>query len=1029
IYNNEVNTSEEVSVRAKQKAVSEVLNSILEEKDMNYSMEGNHIIISVIEKSLEMAETPSANIAQQLQRKTITGTVIDAEGTPVIGVNIVETGTTNGTVTDVDGRFILTVDNNAIIRVSYIGYLEQDLNTAERNNFNVVLLEDTQALEEVVVIGYGTVRKKDLTGSVTQVNSENLLRSNSPNISNALQGIIPADVSSVWIPGNAPSIEIRGLSSITGSNAPLWVVDGIPMQSTNVSLNPNDVESIDILKDASASAIYGARGSNGVIIVTTKQAQTGETSIKTSYNGWLGYDKVLRSPELMNSERYIWYKRTAWANNGRDSSDEAIFDVDLREGMSKGTDTDWFNEIWGKTTFSTNHNFTVNASGRRMGTRLSLGYLNQKSLIETAGYQRYTVNFNNVFNLSERVKFTTAILGSYSKNDQFHEQVRHAYYLSPLATPRDENGNLKLYPNSGEALITNPISEAINNENTTYQYGLIGNAALEWKIWDELVYKMSIGTDLTSSDTGEYNGSETRNRAEAGGEYAAGYRSRTRMSNIFDNVLSYNKVISGLHRLNIMGAYNIETYQAKQVYLRTTDMYFDGLYYNLGSAATILDKNTELTEWGIMSFMGRVNYSLLDRYLFTFTYRHDGSSRLSEDNRWAGFPSLSVAWRLSEEPFFQSIRNNYVDNLKIRLSWGNTGNTNVDAYGTLGTLSKTFYSWGESPAIGTIPSGIPNPDLKWEKLEEYNLGIDFGILKSRVSGSIDFYNRTTRDLILSRNLPATSGYTSVTQNIGSTRNKGVELMLTGKIVRTKDLSWDIGITFLKNKNEILDLYGDKKDDVGSGRFIGHPIRVYYQLDYIGTWQEDETTEAAGYGVKPGYPKYRDVNKDGKISLNDDRYIISREPKWTGGLNTTVKYRSFDFSMQMHTRQGVKAQSNAHSPHHSDPGRYNGFNENWWTPENRSNSAPAPYVSTQYTNFGDSDWFIRDCSFIRLSNISLGYNLPQNFVKKIRFERANIYININNPYVWSKYIGQDPSTPNHENYPATTSFQFGVNFNF
>jgi TonB-linked SusC/RagA family outer membrane protein len=1023
--NEEIDLNKTVSVLANRQNIETVLTQLLSEQNLSYTIDEKHIII------YRKTGQPPATPARQQERR-ITGKVTDANGDPIIGANILEKGTANGTVTDVEGKFSIALSPGATIAVSFIGYNAREVAAGNQTDLKITLTESSLGLDEVVVIGYGTVKKKDLTGSVTQISSNNILKSNSPTLSTALQGQIPADVGSVWKPGSNQSIEIRGISSITGSNDPLWVVDGIPMQSTSVSLNPNDVESIDILKDASAAAIYGARGSNGVIIVTTKRAVAGESQIKAGYSGWAGFDKVSGRPNFMSVDEFVAYKRAALGSAGSDYSDAAIFDAVELNSWNNRTFTDWFDEVWGGTAFSTNHNFTLNASGKKTATMLSISYLDQGSLIETAGYRRYNVNFNNTFEFSERLKFTTAILGTYSKNDAYSEYVFHVYQISPLGTPRDEDGQLKLLPSPNEALITNPLMEVQNNKNTTDLYGFIGSAAMEWRIWDELRYKFSAGMDFTTADNGIYQGSQTRDRN--GGAHAAGYENTTRMSTIIDNILSYNKEINEIHRLGIMTAFNVENYQSKSVYLQGTDMYFDGLYYNLESASSVLGKNTKLSEWGIMSYMGRFNYSLLDRYLMTFTYRYDGSSRLSEKNKWAGFPSMSVAWRLSEESFLSTQKERFLDNLKLRLSWGNTGNTNVNPYETLGLLSKTFYSWNESAAIGTIPTGIPNPDLKWEKTEEYNIGLDFGLFGSRLSGSIDWYNRTTKDLILSRNLPATSGYTSITQNIGSTRNRGVELMLNGDVIRNKDLKWNVGITFLKNKNEILDLFGDKKDDVGSSYFIGQPIRAYYRLDFTGVWQEDEAIEAAAYGAKPGYPKYRDIyNKEGEapsINLNDDRYIISREPSWVGGLNTSLSYRNFDLYASLYTRQGVRAYSGTHALSDDDPVRYIGFSANHWTPENKSNSDPAPAIKGTYTEIGNSDYYIKDVSFVRLSNISLGYTVPFKLIRRFKMENAKVFININNPYVWTPFDGQDPQVgTDRTSYPAVTSYQLGLNLNF
>ena len=1023
-----IDLDKKVSVQVREQAVEVVLKQLFNSEGINYEITENNLIL--INPSPEQLKVIGQNKSQV--RKKVTGFVKDQNGEPIIGANVVEKGTTNGTITDVDGRFSLDIPFKGTLLVSYIGYTSRELMIENQTNIEVQLIEDTEALDEIVVIGYGTVKKKDLTGAITQIRAEEITQANSPNIGTALQGKIPVDIGGVWKPGSNPTIEIRGISSITGSNDPLWVVDGIPMQSSSVNLNPNDVQSIDVLKDASASAIYGARGSNGVIIVTTKRAEAGENSIKASYSGWVGFDKISGKPNFMSADEFVDYKRRALANAGQDYSDEVIFDEVELNSWKNRTFTDWYDEVWGGTAFATNHNVTVSASSKKTSTMLSLGYLDQSSLIDNAGYKRFNVNFNNTFKFSDRLKLTTALLGSYSKNEALPEYIYHVYQISPLAPVRDENGELKVYPTPNESLITNPLSEIQNNQNATDEYSVIGSAALDWNIWDGLSYKFSIGLDYSNTNNGTYNGSDTRDRS--GGMHSAGYNSRTRLSSIIDNILSYNKEINGIHQIGAMAAFNVEQFRDESVYLKGTDMYYDGLYYNLEAASTILDKNTLLSEWGIMSFMGRFNYTLLDRYLLTLTYRYDGSSRLSDTNKWAGFPSMSVAWRISEESFLRNAREKFLDNLKLRFSWGNTGNTNVDPYETLGKLSKTYYSWNESAAIGTIPTGIPNPDLKWEKTEEWNVGLDFGLFNSRLNGTIDWYRRTTKDLILERKLPVTSGYSSIFQNIGSTRNQGIELTLNGDIIRNSEWRWNVGITFAKNNNEILDLYGDKKDDVGSNYFIGHSIRSYYLLDFIGVWQENEAEEAARYGAKPGYPKYRDIyNKEGEaagINLNDDRYIISRDPKWIGSLNTSVSWKNFDFYMSLNTRQGVKAVSETHKQSNDDPVRYIGFSGNYWSPENKSNEHPAPAIKGTYTELGNSDYFVKDVSFVRISNLSLGYTLPKNFISKLKMENAKVYININNPFVFTPFDGQDPQVgTNKKSYPAVTSYQLGVNLDF
>jgi TonB-linked SusC/RagA family outer membrane protein len=1022
----DVDTDRTVSFEKTTEKVVSYLKAAFDNTDNGYEFENRYIVIT-------RKSSPDRPDGQQQNRKIITGKVTDESGQPIIGAGITEKGTTNGTVSDIDGNFALPVDPNSVLSVSFLGYVKQEVKVGNRSAISVTLAEDFLKLDEVVVIGYGTVKKKDLTGAVSSIRSEEIARTNSPTINLALQTQTPIDVKSQWQPGDNPTVEIRGISSITGSNSPLWVVDGIPMQSASVNLNTFDIVSIDILQDASATAIYGARGANGVIIITTKQAEAGEQKITANYHGWVGFEKSAGKPQMMNGEQFADFKRRAWVNSGRvqqGAADEAIFDVTELESISKGRSTDWYDLVWGGTSSSTNHNITISASGKKNGTTLSLGYLDQGSLIPYAGFKRYNVNFSNEFKFSDRLKFTSKMLGSYTKNDHYPGAVSFVYQLSPLGTAYDDNGNLKLYSNAGESLVTNPLMEARNSQQEVFEYGFIGSTGMEWKIWDEIVYNISAGADYTTANTGSFAGSQTYDRK--GAAPSASYESATRLATIFESRLSYNKAF-GIHQISAMANFTAETFTERSVYLQGTDMTFNGLYYNLETASTILGKNTRLTEWALMSFMGRLNYTLMDRYLATFTFRRDGSSRLPTGNKWTQYPSASVAWRISEEPFMESLKETFLDNLKIRLSWGNSGKMTIAPYSTLGRLGLTYYAWDEKGVMGTIPTDIPNNQLVWEKSNETNLGLDFNIFNGRLNGSVELYNKLTDGLILSRNLPRTSGYGSYQQNIGKTQNQGIQIQLKGDIIRTKDFTWNAGLTFYKNNNSIIDLYGDKKDDVGSAWFIGQPIRVWYIYKFIGVWQEGEETEAAKYGAKPGYPKLLDIknpeNGPVRINADEDRVVISKEPKWIGSFNTTFSFKGFDLFINMNTRQGQKAASNVHLAGGGEPGRYNVINENYWTPENKSNDAPAPWAANRYANFNNSDWWVKDVSFVRLSNVSLGYTLPRNVSRKFASDYAKIYINVTNPYVWSNYKGQDPEITSQGMYPAVTSYQLGLNISF
>ena len=1019
-YDEILDTERRVSINLKNQTIDVILDKLFENTNNEYIVSDRQIAISL---KPEQITTP---LRTQVQGITITGTVIDADGQPLPGAIVQIKGLQQGTATDANGWYTLQVpDGNAMLVYSYIGFTTQEITVGEQLIINVTLSEETRQIEEVVVIGYGRVTKKELTGAVQNIRAEDLLKTNAVNVMSALQTQVPADIGSSFEPGTNASVLIRGRTSITGGNDPMWVVDGIPMQSSNINLNTMDVVSINVLKDASAAAIYGARGANGVIIVTTKQAEVGLSKFSASYSGWGGFEQVTRKPKMMNGEQFTEFKRLAWPWSGRGNTDETIFDNLERESIATGRDTDWFDLVWGGQAFATNHTVTLNASGKNTGTLISFGYLDQSSLIETAGYKRYNLNLNNVIQFSERLKFSTKLMGSYSYNNRYSGAVQFAYQCSPLGTAYEEDGSLKLYPNPGEALITNPLVDVYRNKNEIWTYALIGSAALDWTIWDNLKYNMTVSLDFSTNQNGNYRGTGTYDRKTA--PHAASFSNRTTSLTMMDHNLSYDKRFGDIHRIGAMVNFSAEQYTTRAVSVDGTDMYFDGLYYNLSTASSVLGKSTELTEWALLSFLGRVNYSLLDRYLLTASFRRDGTSRLSGD-KWSNFPSLQVAWNLSEEPFMENVKELFLDFAKIRVAWGKSGKMTIDPYSTLGRLSTTYYVFGGNGVMGTRPTSIPNPSLQWESTAEKNLGIDITLFKSRLSGSIDIYDKGTDGLIMSRNLPQTSGYSTFQQNIGKTRNRGIELIVNGYPVKTKDFSWNIGFNFYRNKNEIVDLYGDKMDDVGSAWFIGQPVRVWYTFKYIGVWQENEAAEAATYSSQPGFPKFLDVNEDGRIHADNDRVIISQEPNWIGALNTTLVYKGFDFYVNMNTRQGQRASSGQHSAGGGDPGRYNVINDNYWTPDNPTNDAPHPWAVGKYPNF-PGDFWIRDVSFVRLANVALGYTLPRTVSQKIGANRVRVYINLTNPYVWTKYNGQDPQATSQGSYPSVTSYQLGLNLNF
>jgi TonB-linked SusC/RagA family outer membrane protein len=716
--------------------------------------------------------------------------------------------------------------------------------------------------------------------------------------------------------------------------------------------------------------------------------------------------------------------------------DTSIFDGLEQDAIAKGYWTDWFSEIYGGTSLSTNHNVSVSTSGKRSGTNVSLGYLYQESLEPHAGYDRYNINVSNVLKPTDRLEFTTKVLGTYSKNEHGAGSQSLVWQLSPLSKPYNDDGTPKLLV-TNDSYSANPINEINNARREELNYNLIGAFTMKWNIWDNLNYQLTAGADYTGFDDGTFVGTMTNARGGVQRPQAQ-FTKGTRYSTNFDNILSYNKEFGGVHRIDATYVFSTESYKSTELYLNGENMTFDGLWYNLNTAEKLNGMSSNLTEWAIMSHMGRLNYSLLDRYLLTVTVRSDGSSRLPAGNKWTTYPSFAAAWRISEEPFMAGLKEKFLDNLKLRLGYGNVGKMSIAPYSTWGSLTKSYYGWnlgGTNDLVtGYVPGSIPNSNLKWEKTAEYNLGLDFGLFNGRLNGTVDLYNKNTDGLIMPRNLPLTSGFSSYQMNIGKINNKGVQIMLNGDVIRNKEFTWNVGITFYKNTNKIVDLYGDKKDDVGSAWFIGKPIRGYFGYDFIGVWQEEEATQAAVYGAKPGWPKLLDVaNADPttpKISTEtdgDDRVFIPTDQKWIGSLNTTLSYKGFDLYLNVNTRQGASGGSWEYQSA-GEPGRYNTIQDDFWTPQNRSNKHPMAYAMGQFSPYGLGDYTYHDLSYIRLANVSLGYTLSKDVLAKLRLSNARFYINVSNPFVYApEYKGNDPE--NGRGYPMVTSYQFGLNLSF
>lgn len=968
---------------------------------------------------------PAVAVSQQQGQVTITGSVSDNMG-PIVGVNVVEKGTTNGVVTDMGGQFSLTVRKGAVLQVSYIGFVTKEVIVGSQTNINVKLVESTQALDEVVVVGYGVQKKKDVTGAVMSVGSETLSQQNAVNPTLALKGQV-AGLSVQQNNGRAggeSTVILRGQSAIGKTVQPLVVIDGMPADWGYFNqMSPEDIERVDVLKDASSTAIYGSRASGGVVIVTTRDGR--EQKNKLTYNGSVGFKKQTRAPEMMNSKQYYQFYQDGVDFRG--VPEDSKINSDELQYIEEGIDTDWTDFIT-RNGFQTNHNVSLAGGNKNETHFLSMGYMKEDGLLKSEGYERYTMNAKMTGKMWDKVTIGGSLLASYAVYDQGSKNMLNtAYRLRPWGNPYEDDGSYRFFPTYGETGSTNPVFDLENQTWERKQFRVRGNAFVEYKPIEGLAIKTNFMPRFSYRRTGEYIGEMTQ--TNKGNASDANSESLWGLGYLWENTVTYNTRIAEDHSLTFTGLFSAENNFDETYNGGVEDLtYEDEYWYNFGASTKVTSLTSKYTNTAMLSYMARINYGFKDKYLLTLTGRWDGSSKLAKGNQWGFFPSAAIAWRASEEEFIKNL--NLFSNLKFRLSYGVAGNNAVDPYSSFSTLSSTSYVWDDLAAKGSAAK-MSNRALGWEKSYEYNLGIDMGFLDERINGSVELYHKTTKDLILDRKIPSHQGVTSLKQNVGSVRNKGIEVTINSVNIKTNDFSWTTSLNFSANKNEILELYGDKVDDVGNALFIGKPVKVSYDYIFDGIWQLGEEEEALRYGSKPGYVKIRDLDGDGKITPEKDKAILGNPfPSWTGGMTNTFTYKGFDLSFFIYTRQGVFMKSAYHSELVSDfrGTRYNVANVPYWTPNRPSNQYPA---AGSPNNNADKAYY-KDCSFWRVGHITLGYDFSRLTGKSIGISNLRAYLQVNNPFVFTKYDGWDPEWADKgcgETPLNGVTYTLGVNMSF
>lgn len=967
------------------------------------------------------------------QNRTISGQVTDTKsGETLIGVSVLVKGTKIGTSTDSNGKFSLNIPGNeAILIFNYIGYTPQEIRPGSQSVLNIKLSADDKSLNEVIVIGYGTVKKRDLTGSVVSVKGEDIAKVPSANPLESIQGKVPG-VDITRSSGSASSgvnINIRGTRSITAGNGPLIIVDGVQYSSLQ-DLSPNDIATMDILKDASSTAIYGSRGANGVILITTKKGISGLATI--SFNSYYGVSKVARYPSVMSGEQYVNLRREANRTTGNWSSpadDSKIFNSAEYGAVQKQQYLD-YQDLLLHDGHQQDYQLGVRAGTENTKVYFSLDYLNEKGILAMDNSSRYTARLNVDQNIGKY--FTTGLQGQFTHYDQNNRRdpLNQANKISPLGQVFDDQGNFIVYPLAGT--FVNPLADEQPDvyTNETMINRTLLSAYMEFKPFKGFVARTNIGVNLNTDRTGTYADrySLDRNGSVPKATYAS---SNSNLVNI-ENYVTYNKEIKD-HSFTLTGINSMLFNRMDNIAASGENQLLKSqLFYGLGNTqnqAVI----TNYTMSNLISFAGRLNYAYKGKYLLTVTGRTDGSSKLAEGNKWAFFPSAAVAWRISDENFLKD--NKVISDLKLKYSYGVAGSDNISAYSTQSSLSKIAFAYDDAPALayGYSPR-IGNLGLTWEKTRTSDVGLEIGFFKNRITAAVDYYDSQTYDLLLNRSLPPSDGFTSVIQNVAKTRNKGLEIAVSSKNIVNTDFQWTTNLSFTRNREKIVALAGGAQSDILNSWFVGQPVQAYYDYEKMGIWQSSDAAEAAKYGQKPGDIRVRDLNNDGKIDATNDRKIIgTNRPSWSGGLENTFTYKAWDLNIYLFARMGQTIYADFLRRYDPQGIENAGTVINYWTPENPSNDYPRPNKNTSLaaTLYSSTLGYV-DGSFIRLRNITLGYTIPKLKLEKTFIKSVRIYATARNPFTYTKssLLKQyDPERGGSENAPMTKLYTFGLNATF
>lgn len=1006
LNSDKINLNENIRVSKNSSSIKEILDEAFAGKGIAYRVEGDNIIL--------IKET--YNQQPHSTERKISGKVVDVTGEAIIGASVLVKGTTNGTITDVDGNFTLQANNSDIIEVSYIGYQKQSISIGNKSVLNFSLKEDTKTLDEVVVIGYGTARKSDLTGALTQVTDKSFAEQNVTRVDQALQGRASGvQVSNtVGAPGGDVRIRIRGANSVLGDNSPLFVIDGFVGADYNL-LNPNDIKSMEILKDASSTAIYGSRGANGVVLITTKSGSK-DGNIKLSYSGNVSVSSLIKKYDMLNAGDFatlVNQHDDAMGVSKHTFTDEQIQDYYKNGGF------DYMDAVF-RNAVSTEHQISVNGGNEKTQFRISGNYLLQRGIVRESSYTRYTVRANINTKVNDKLSFRFNVNGASSegKNNQARtgaaNPIVQAMSWAPTTNPYDGNGGYLLSDPVG-SIKTNPLAMIYDSENIYGRTFVNTTAGARYEIIPGLSADFQVVGDLGFYNNKYWNG-----------EYASNHQPSASKDNSQSltvqttSQLTYDKTFAKIHHINVVAALETQKYTWESLSGSASNLKFSELKYDNLAQAGSTSVGSGYSMWSLLSYLGRINYTLMDKYLLSLSVRRDGSSKFADGHKYSTFPAGALAWNIGNESFIKNL--NIFSKLKIRASWGLTGSQAISPYATLSSYNTgIYYAYNTGVRTNGIQMGDPgNSALKWETTEQKDLGLEFSFFNNRLNFEVDCYIKKTRDLLLNKSVPYFLGGGSMTANVGKLQNKGLEINISSDIISNKDWNWNTNINFASVQNKITDL-GDETEIYsntnisgwnGQAEFIykkGESLGSFWGLKYLGPWQKDEAEEAAKFGCKPGDAKYEDLDGNHSIDGSDYQIIGCGMPKYTLGWNNTVTYKNFTLNAFIQGVLGVKKLNYTRCMHlcaARDARQATlaeakniyvvGENEDAWLPAWSPTSKWEP----------QSTLFLENASYLRMKNLSLGYNFKVDKVGDCRLS-----LSATNIFTLTKYKGNDPESSN------------------